>query len=141
MCVLYVLCVDAKPPHSPAQLECSESRPVIEEAIRECVDEYHSVVASLVKADYTLEESIEAVVKCGTLEAALQHLERAALEEKDSKDLIPMNVEQRYSREPSREDNWYLKCNVSYYVCMYVCRMHVKGISQGPEGHKQATIM
>ena len=93
---------------------------MIKEAIRECVDEYHSVVASLVKANYTLEESIEAVVKCGTLDAALHHLEMAAMEDHDSKDLIPLNLEQHYSREPSREDStqvdWYSECSVLYTV-------------------------
>lgn len=98
-CILHV---DMKPASSPSQLEPDDSHPVIKEAIRECVDEDHSVVTSLVKADYSLEESIEAVVKCGTLEDALQYLEMAALGEKDSSNEISMN---QSWREPIQETN------------------------------------
>lgn len=89
---------------SPAAVE--PSCPVIKEAIRECVDEYHSVVASLVKADYSLEDSIDAVMKCGTLEDAMHYLEMAAAEkDQDSGSLIPMSQEQHISMKPSQEDN------------------------------------
>lgn len=61
--------------------------------VKEPIDEKHPNVSALVEADYTVEQSIDALSKCGTLEAALDYLgTMSASEDEESDeqmDLIP----------------------------------------------------
>lgn len=77
----------------------------MQSAIQEPVDENNSVVKELVAAGYSVEQSIEAVEKRETLDAALGYLEELAIEEieeDNGRDLIPYAYKQQLSREDSQ---------------------------------------
>ena len=75
-----------------------------EASIQELVDEHHPVVKDLISAGYTVQQSIEAVEKCETLDASLNYIELLAVEDDDDEeeveDLIPS-----YKHQLSREDS------------------------------------
>ena len=98
---------------SPLQKK-SGSRIINKEApIREPVNENHSVVIDLLLADYTVEESIDAVERCETyghdmtldsdrtLESALEYLARLTAEEDGDGEPVP-STERHLSREDSQ---------------------------------------
>lgn len=64
----------------------------MQSAIQEPVDENNSVVKDLIAAGYSEEQSIEAVERCGILDAALEYLEEVAMvesEEENESEFIP----------------------------------------------------
>ncbi len=73
----------------------------VEAAIPQPVNENHPIVKNLLLADYTLEESIDAVERCETyghdmtldtdrtLESALEYLTRSTAEEDGEGELLP----------------------------------------------------
>ena len=78
----------------------------IKNVVKEPVDENDSAVMDLVSAGYTMDQSIDAVARFGTLEAALNHLEALVEEDEDVEtDLIPTAFHQQFSRENSQEEN------------------------------------
>ncbi len=101
------------------------------------MNENHPVVVDLLLADYTLEESIDAVGKCETyghditldtdktLGSALKYLARLTAEEDGEGDLLP-STERHLSREDSQtlEDfnmEWY---HIHYCFCYHFCWYH-----------------
>lgn len=62
---------------------------VIDKTAKETVDENNAMVVDLVSAGYSIDESIDAVDKYGTLEAALTHLEMDEEEEEEGGALLP----------------------------------------------------
>lgn len=81
----------------------------IEKGITEPVDESNSAVIELVKAGYTLEQSVEAVEKHRTLEASLEFLEKSVFDEDDEEvevDLIPTSSSNQLTREESQPDGF-----------------------------------
>ena len=75
----------------------------IQSAIQEPVDEDNSVVKDLIGAGYSMEQSINAVERCETLEGALEYLGELVLdEEEDERDLIPSTYKHQFSREDSQ---------------------------------------
>jgi hypothetical protein len=62
---------------------------------KEAVNEDHSVVKELISADFTVEQSIDAVNRCGTLEPALDYLEQ----DKDEAGVIPVPQSRQFSME------------------------------------------
>lgn len=84
----------------------------IERIAKEPVDEKHPAVIELVKAGYSEKQSIDAIAKYGTLEAAMDHMADTSDEEDDANeepDLIP-SVTRQFSREDSLPDfemNWW----------------------------------
>lgn len=82
---------------------------VIETIAEQPVDENHPGVVNLVSAGYTVDESIDAMDRCRTEEAALTYLGLAALQQDDEGEanVIPLTKEQPYSRENSHDNiNW-----------------------------------
>lgn len=76
------------------------------------MDENNSTVIDLVSAGYTVEQSIDAVDKYGTLEAALSYLEMSAEEENEGQSettCIPLPCKRQLSGE---EDDF----NIDWYV-------------------------
>lgn len=59
---------------------------MIEKPIREPVTENNPNVVALVEADYSVKQSIDAVVRCETLEAALTYLEE---KENSDEEFVP----------------------------------------------------
>ena len=76
---------------------------MIEKAAKEAIDENNAIVADLVSAGYTLERSMDAVDRYGTLDAALEHLGEE--EEDDEPGVIPSLNSRQYSREDSKDAN------------------------------------
>jgi hypothetical protein len=73
---------------------------VIEKATKEAVDEDHAVVVELVSAGFTVEQSIDAVDRYGTLEAALSYLEEdEEREDEDEAGVIPVPHSRQFSME------------------------------------------
>lgn len=83
----------------------------IEAATRDTIDENHFVVKDLVSAGFSAEQSIDAVEKYGTLEAALSYLEVDDMEEEEEvgKELFS-STHKQLSREDSQpEDTFVMK--------------------------------
>lgn len=76
---------------------------MIEKAAKEAIDENNAIVADLVSAGYTLEQSIDAVDRYGTLEAALDHLGEEDGEEDDEPEVIPSLSSRQFSRDESKD--------------------------------------
>ena len=75
---------------------------MIEKTAEETVDENNPIVLDLVSAGYTVEQSIDAVEKYRTLEAALNYLETGGeVEEEGEPDVISVLQHQQISREDS----------------------------------------
>jgi hypothetical protein len=67
---------------------------------KEAVNEDHAVVKELISADFTVEQSIDAVNRCGTLEPALDYLEQGKeREDKDEAGVIPVPQSHQFSME------------------------------------------
>ncbi len=98
------------------------------------MNENHPVVVELLSADYTLEESIDAVERCETyghemtldtdktLESALKYLARLTAEEDGEGELLP-STERHLSREDSQtleelNMEWY---HIHYCFCCHCC--------------------
>lgn len=77
----------------------------VESEIPEQVDENHFVVQELLSAGYNLEESIDAVECCETLDASIDYLDQKALAENDDKELI---FRPKYDQQTSHENKFYL---------------------------------
>ncbi len=75
---------------------------VIEIAVNEPIDENNSVVVDLVSAGYSVQESIDAVDKYGTLEAALSYLEMDDDDQEENGVILTSNQRQ-FSREDSQD--------------------------------------
>lgn len=86
---------------------------VIKKAAKEAIDETNAIVVDLVSAGYTVEQSIDAVDRYGTLEAALTRLEmdEEGEEEEGEAGVIPVLYRQQISREDS-EDMYELVHNM-----------------------------
>lgn len=83
----------------------------IKNVVKEPVDENDSAVMDLVSAGYSVDQSIDAVARFGTLEAALNHLETLVEEDEDVEtDLFPTAFNYQLSREDSQGENmdWYI---------------------------------
>ena len=52
------------------------------------VDEYHPGVLELTNAGYSLDQSIDAVARCGSLGSALSYLEETVVTEDDNEDIL-----------------------------------------------------
>lgn len=84
---------------------------VIEKIVKEPIDENNAVVMDLISAGYTVEQSIHAVNKCGTLETALTYLERPLLDEDIDEceaGIIPLQLEREDSQDSLNVDWYYL---------------------------------
>lgn len=79
--------------------------------IVEPVDECNSVVVELVKAGFTLEQSIKAVEKYRTLEASLEYLDKSAFDEDEEveEDLIPTSSSHQLPLEESHPDGFKME--------------------------------
>lgn len=73
----------------------------IESVMQEPIDEDHPIVQDLVSAGYSVEESIDAVERCETLEEALAYLERKAYEEDGGEAEGVLGLSVQLSREDS----------------------------------------
>lgn len=79
---------------------------VVDMAAKETIDENNATVVDLVSAGYTVEQSIDAVDRYGTLEAALNHLEMDEVDEEAEAGVIPVPYyDQQLSREDSQDSN------------------------------------
>lgn len=83
-------------PHSEAII-CQIIR--IERVIKEPIDENNSLVIKLMSAGYTVDQCIDAVDRCGSLEYALNYLELPEDDVDIEKDLIPTSSHSQFSRE------------------------------------------
>lgn len=74
---------------------------------KELVDENHPDVAALIRAGYTVDESIRAVEKCGTRKAALHYLEmlESGVDEESYLDHTK-NQQQLVDHNTSNQDNF-----------------------------------
>lgn len=72
----------------------------IKRAVRDTIDENHPIVLNLVSAGYTVEQSINAVENCGTLEGALDYLGTIDMDEEEG-ELFPSNYKPQLSNEDS----------------------------------------
>lgn len=73
----------------PMQVSTSFDIITVESEMQEPVDENHAIVQDLLSAGYSLEQSIEAVERCETLEAAMAYLDQQILDEDTERDVIP----------------------------------------------------
>lgn len=109
-------------PISPYTVSTTHNIRRIEMAVREPVDEANLSVLDLESAGYTVEESIGAVEKYGTLEAALIHLQMSTFEKDDAEGetgVIPLPYQHQLSKDDSQEDfniEWYLYN--TFIVCL-----------------------
>lgn len=71
---------------------------MVEKIVKEPVDENNAAVMDLVAAGFTVEQSIDAVNKCGNLEAALTYLEGCEVDDYET-GIIPL----KFSREDSQD--------------------------------------
>lgn len=86
----------------------------IKRTVRDTIDENHSVVKNLVSAGYTVEQSINAVENCGTLEGALDYLGTVDMDEEEG-ELFPSAYKPQLSNEDSQpydtfKMKWYVAC-------------------------------
>ncbi len=88
------------------QMSSSFDIVTVESEMPEQVDEHHSVVQDLVSAGYTVEQSIDAVEKYETLDAAMEYLDQQVLDEDVERDLIPSRS--GYTQQTSNDDDMLL---------------------------------
>ena len=92
----------------PEDMSFSFEVVTIESEMEEPVDENHPVVKDLVSANYTLEQSIDAVERYETLEAAIDYLDQQALDDDgDDDDVIPSK--RNYKKQSSDDDHFEAK--------------------------------
>lgn len=91
--VVQLLYIDSESPDKSISLLSHTRSGIvkIERPVREPVTENNPIVLDLVKANYSVEQSIAAVVKCGTLDAALVYLEESVIQDEnsDEEEFIP----------------------------------------------------
>lgn len=98
-------------PEKKAPSHKAEPRPrcsvKIKKAVKKTVDENHPVVLKCVKAGYTMEQSIDAVAKCGSVVDSLSYLARADLDEDDNEaELFPTSNKHHLFPEESPENSF-----------------------------------
>ena len=70
------------------------------------VDDNHRAVQALVSAGYNVEQSIDAVEKYETIDAAMGYLDQQVLDDGNEMDLIPSKP--RYNQQFSRDEEHFL---------------------------------
>lgn len=90
---------------SPMHMSSSISIVTIESAMQEPVDEHHGVVQDLVSAGYDVEQSIDAVEKRETLEAAMEYLDQQVVDDDDEQVLIPSG--RGFNQQSSHDEDDY----------------------------------
>ena len=88
------------------QMSSSFEIVTVQSEMQEPVDENHAVVQDLISAGYAVEQSIDAVEKFETLEAAMEYLDQLVLDEDNEKDVIPSKP--AYIQQSSNDDNLHV---------------------------------
>ena len=79
----------------------------IESAMQEPVDEHHSVVQDLVSAGYNVEQSIHAVEKRETLEAAMEYLDQQVVDDEDDDEHVLIPSAPGFNQQSSHDEDEY----------------------------------
>ena len=103
---------------SPAQIDSSPRIITIDTTVCEPIDETHPAVMRLIEAGFSVEQSIEAVERCGgDLGTALDYLENLIINEGEIEDegkLLPSSYKHELSYEDSQSSSEDIK--MEWYV-------------------------